>query len=270
MEIYREILKMADRGRAGVLITVIEKKGQGPAVVGKKLLLSDDGMTKGTIGGGELEYEAILKAREVLEQGNHCTQLYDLSGEERAGNHRTLDMLCGGMVTLFFEYIPIAPSVYILGIGHVGKHLLYHMENLDYRVTLMDDRPETVEGVSEECRVIIGDFYEIVRGETIPKETYVVIAGYSHEVDYEILKAVYEAGWRPRYIGLLASSTKSKVIVSKLRDELGSSIDIDRIYSPVGLDIGGRSPEEIAISILSEIQAIRYGKIGNRHLNKLW
>ena len=118
--------------------------------------------------------------------------------------------------------------------------------------------------------MVVGDYREIMSQEIIPADSYVIIAGFNHEEDYEILKALYEAQWKPRYIGLLASRNKGRVIVDKLKKELGPDIDLGILYSPVGLELGGESPGEIAISILSEIQALRHQKNSNKHLSESW
>ncbi|PKM39740.1 MAG: hypothetical protein CVV03_12580 [Firmicutes bacterium HGW-Firmicutes-8] len=117
---------------------------------------------------------------------------------------------------------------------------------------------------------MVGSYPEIINNEIIPDESYVVIAGYSHEVDFEVLRSIFKAKWSPRYIGILASPKKGGVIISKLKEEFGENIDLGKIYSPIGLDIGGESPEEIAISIIAEIQSLRYDKNGNKHLSEKW
>ena len=99
---------------------------------------------------------------------------------------------------------------------------------------------------------------------------YAVIATHSHELDFQILKAILEAGNKPAYIGVIASAKKSAAMVARLKEELASTPDLGNLYMPVGLDIGGQSPDEIAFSILAEIQAHRHGKEGHKHMRGNW
>jgi xanthine dehydrogenase accessory factor len=178
-------------------------------------------------------------------------------------------MICGGRVTLYYEYIPVIPTVYLFGAGHVGTALVNLLKALDYKTILIEDKVDA-ESHLPVHQIRTGNCQEVVRAEKIPADSYVVIAGYSHEVDFDVLKAIYQAGWRPRYIGLLASTRKVRSFIPRLLEEVGEHIDLGILYSPAGLDIGGSSPQEIALSILCEVQSIRYERAGNRHLRELW
>lgn len=252
-QIWEEIGRMYQEGCPGMLITVVDKKGQGPSTVGGKMLLDYQGRISGTIGGGELESMAAAKARELMNLEQHGLECYDLSGEA-GGPAVTLDMVCGGMVTLFYEYLPVAPIVYIMGMGHVSSTLSGLMKSLGWRVSNGDFQSAHFQEMMDQGRADIG--------------CYVLVAGFSHQEDYAILDAIYRAGWQPRYIGLLASRKKHDFIVARLSEELGDAIDLSLLHSPVGLDIGGRQPQEVALSIAAELQAIRYNKAGNRHLSR--
>nr|WP_269206036.1 XdhC/CoxI family protein [Clostridium botulinum] len=261
---------MKEKGQEGVVITVVQRKGHGPANVGKKLLVYSNGEKKGTVGGGELEYLAIEKAKEVMKTKKHCMQSYDFTGKVKAKDAINTDMICGGLVNLYFEYIPISESIYILGAGHVGKCLADVLATLDYKTIVIDDREEIAEEVNKNHKVLVGDYEEEIKRLDIKEGSYIVITGYTHEVDYKILKAVYEKDCKPKYIGMLASRVKGNFIIDKLKDELNKELDLSILHAPIGLDIGGDKPEEIAISILAEIQAIRYDKKGNKHMTQKW
>lgn len=270
IDVYEEIYKMKESGQAGVVVTVVQRKGHGPANVGKKLLVYSNGEKKGTVGGGELEYLAIEKAKEIMNTKNHCMQSYDFTGKIATEEVISTDMICGGLVTLYFEYIPTNPRIYILGAGHVGKCLADALVNLDYKTIVIDDREDIAEDINKGHEVVVGDYAEELKNLNIPKDSYIVITGYTHEVDYKILKAVYEKDCKPKYIGMLSSKTKGSIMINKLKKELNKELDLSMLHAPIGLDIGGDKPEEIAISILSEIQAIRYNKEGNKHMTEKW
>lgn len=268
-DIWEEIIRLKRAAKDSILVTVIDKKGQGPSVVGHKMLVDRQGIVLGSIGGGELEYRAIEKAQELMSNKSHALESYNLSANQ-SGPGKSLNMICGGMITLFFEYLPIRPVLYIMGAGHVGTCLAALMNKLDWQITLLDCRPEITRELADDCRILIGNGAEAIQNEAAPRGCFVLIAGFSHEADYQILKAIYLAEWQPGYIGLLASLKKARMMIEKLQEELGPDIDLSIIRSPVGLDIGGDTPAEIALSITAEIQAVRYGKCKNRHLGKTW
>lgn len=267
-DIYTEILKMRASGQEGVLVTVVDKKGSGPSRVGGKLLLLANGERFGTVGGGELESLALQKATELLTSRSHHLQVLALSGGCHAQGVASTNMQCGGTVTLFFEFLPLSPTIYVFGSGHVGRALLWFLQKLDYQTVLVEANAAANATEIMANQVLAGDYLGVIKQEAIPPASYVVIAGYSHEEDYIILKAICEAGWKPRYIGLLASAAKGKAIISRLQEELGPDLDLSMLYYPVGLDIGGKTPHEIALSIVAEIQALRYHKNQNKHLSR--
>lgn len=158
------------------------------------------------------------------------------------------------------------PHVFIFGAGHVGRCLVDYLQKLNYRITVIDDRAQLVDDLQGACRILTGDYSEIIQREMVPPESFFVIAGYNHDVDYQILRAMYQSGQLPKYIGLLASRRKAALIMSKVREEFGETANLGLVHAPVGLDIGGQSPEEIALSIAAEIQAINYGKKADMHL----
>jgi len=270
IEIYEEILKLKAKGEEGVLVTVVEKEGHGPAVVGSKMLVRPGGQRKGTVGGGALEYAAVKQASLVLREKKGGLKTYLLSPdneiiEDKEKAEKT-GMLCGGTITLFYEYIGSGLRLYIFGAGHVGKALVYHLKNLDYYITLIDNREGMADAVEGAQRRITGDYKTALEGEEVPVGSFFIIASHSHALDYVILKRIYQADWKPKYIGLIASKKKAPVMIDQLKQELGREINLDMLYSPVGLDIGGPSPAEIAISVISELQAVRYGKTGHKHM----
>ncbi|WP_243116353.1 XdhC family protein [Fonticella tunisiensis] len=267
---YEEVCKMKKNRQQGVLITCVDRKGQGPSTVGKKILLYSTGEFKGTIGGGELEYLALQKAKDLLKEQRSTIQSYDFTGGKGKGDSISINMICGGIVTLYFEYIGLRPDVYIFGAGHVGKCISTMLAGLDYRVVIIDDRGQRPENMPENQEFYCGNYSEIIRGLDFGDDCFIVVAAYNHDLEYEVLRGIYEKGCKPSYIGLLASKNKASYMVKRLREELGGELDFGMLYAPVGLDIGGTSPQEIAISIVSEIQALRYKKEGQKHMTADW
>ncbi len=156
--------------------------------------------------------------------------------------------------------------MYLFGGGHVGQALVRQLRNLDYHVTVIDDRPGIERGVSDADRVLIGDYDQALADESVPEGGFFVIATPSHQFDYDVLRRVLTNGWNPRYVGVVASKKKSATFLHDLKADLGADADLSAIYMPIGLDLGGSSADEIAVSIAAEIQAVRYGRGGLRHM----
>jgi xanthine dehydrogenase accessory factor len=226
--IYNEILELSHGKGAGVLVTVVQKTGSGPASAGTKMLVYPDGSILGTVGGGTIEKMTLEKAMTMFKTHENCLEEFTMNEPESRGT--PTGMLCGGSATLFFEYFAPKNHLYIFGAGHVGKALVYHLRNLDYFVTVVVN-------------------------------AYFVIATYQHNYDGLVLNRIYKSGWSPKYVGMVSSRSKQKILLDKLRAEVPDA-NLDNCFIPVGLDIGGGSPDEIALSIIAEIQTVRYGKSG--------
>ncbi len=266
-EIYKKLIELYDTGKPGVLVTVIDKKGFGPAPMGAKMLVWDNGSIAGTVGGGSLEYTAIEKASDVMETEQSVTEEYDLSEKgDVAPDGKELGMVCGGSAKLFYEYIPPKRRVFVIGAGHVGRALIDVLITLPYYIISIDERP----GFQYEKahRHIEGGVKNI---DNVPDGSIFVVAGHSHDIDFEVLewlvRHVKAGDISPMYVGVIASKSKAKTFRNRLIAKYGDIKDLP-LYTPIGLDIGGKTPPEIAISIAAEIQAVVNRKEGNKHMNK--
>jgi xanthine dehydrogenase accessory factor len=280
-EIYEEIIRLKRSGREGVLVTVTDREGHTPADIGAKMLVIPkcseykEFDTIGTVGGGTLEHLAVNYARKVLKFRTSGVNKYVLSRDnEVLTENESLEaqktgMLCGGTASLFFEYIGVREVAVIFGGGHIGSALVGFLKPLNFAITVVDDREEVVSQIDGVDKAVCGKYEEVFGGEGFPDEAFAVICGYSHEKDYVIFRRFFTEGWKPRYIGLLASKPKRDSMFERIRQELGKTPDLSRVYSPVGLNIGGKTPAEIALSVACEIQAIRYGKNDNRFMRDL-
>jgi xanthine dehydrogenase accessory factor len=269
MDVYKEIINLQIQNLPGVIVTVISKSGHGPQVPGAKMLITKN-KTFGTIGGGALEHIAIDEYDKVINRQECYTKKYMLGENNNIIDAVETGMICGGEISLFYECIRTNPSVYIFGAGHVGKAIVHFLRELDYKVTVIDPREninfeqgDKIEFINKDCM----DFIE--RTEDI-ENSFVVITTHSHELDYNVLKKVYESKCEPKYIGLIASKKKSDTIVKRLADELEGKPDLNILYSPIGLKLGGNTPADIGLSIVSEIQALNFKIEGNKHASKNW
>jgi len=267
-EILDRLNEILRSGSCAVLVTIVGVEGSSPARVGGKMLVTHD-ESLGTIGGGALEQAALREASEILISGRSQILEYKLS-EDPVGNDATsIDMLCGGNVKVFFEYIPPRKRLYIWGGGHVGKALAGLMNESGFDITIIDNREVTRDSIRLDCRIVIDDYNSAMEGVSVNPGGYFVIATHEHEYDFTVLKRIYESKWEPAYIGMVASRKKREAIIDKLNVDLEEKPNIDLLYTPAGLDLGGNTPFEIALSIASEIIALSKSKIGHRHLRDL-
>lgn len=266
-DLLKQASELRARGESLVLVTVVEKEGEGPAAVGKKLLVTRHAPPVGTVGGGALEHQAIEKARLLLESGTSCLESYSLDQEQSPEEGTlVLPMICGGKVRLFYEYISGGEPVYIFGGGHVGEALCRQLEPLGYFTRIIDDRKDVLDAMEAGMVRHHASFYDFSREHPMEEQSFVLVCTPSHKHDFQVLRGILERGSNPRYIGVLASQKKKAELLEALRKDFGRDIDLSRLYCPVGLDTGGPSPAEIALSIAAEMQCIRYGKSGMTHM----
>jgi xanthine dehydrogenase accessory factor len=257
LEIMKKTVKLLEEGRRGVLATLVRTEGSTPRKLGARLLVGDDGSLTGTIGGGALEHRVRRRAAEVLDTGS--AELIEADLEEDLG------MQCGGKAWVLLE--PLTPSdrLVILGGGHIGLELCEMGARCGLQVWVLDGR----EGfVTEERFPRATRRLDRLEPETVVedaellgpplRQTYVVIVTHNHALDHALAEKIAPLE-DLRYLGVIGSRRKSAELKEKLRENGVESHLVDRVRSPVGLPLGGKSPGEISLSILSEIQSERRG-----------
>jgi xanthine dehydrogenase accessory factor len=264
--------QLRERGRLA-LATVVEVKGSGPSRVGRRFLLFEDGTFSGTIGGGPFEALVVADAAALFrEEGpGRLIKWYDffereiLSGSER----EPTNMICGGSARVFVELLKAAPSLVILGGGHVGLALARLAPALGYDVTVVDDRREysAPERFPSNVKAL-----QTNRDYDLPPEAlrrgrdrYVAIVTRCWETDLAALRPWLSAEAPPaKYVGLIGSARKVRGVFEKLRGEGVSEERLQRVHAPIGVSVGAVTPEEIAVSILAEMTAVRRGGLPGR------
>jgi xanthine dehydrogenase accessory factor len=265
MKIFDDISRMTNTGRACMLVTAVEKTGAGPVEVGKKMIVCEDGTASGTVGGGALEFHAREKCKKLIGTKQNLLEKYFLNEGEIIEGATTLPMVCGGTVTLFYEYIGPDAYVYIFGAGHVGQATANVLKTMNYHLTVVDDRKAVIDAFRGADRKVNSTFVEYIRSEGIKKGSFVLVCTPSHKHDYNVIEEILEHGFEPEYIGMLCSEEKLKDFMKRVRKKFKNP-DLSNFYSPIGLDTGGGSPEEIAISICAEILAVKNRKAGHNHM----
>lgn len=275
---FQKVLEFHNSGKPSVLLTVIQKNGDGPCSVGAKLLVSNDGSTFGTVGGGNVEFLAIKHALKLFATKKSDLLSFDMNPITPSCEPFDLNqvnelfpltvktgMFCGGSATIFFEYISNSLPTYIFGAGHIGQALCAHLIPLGFSLNLLDSREEYLTPINE-CNNILVDYNDVFQNFQIPKESFVIIATPSHIHDYDVLKAIYKNNYNPTYIGLVASKKKVAILKEKLKEDFGDSIDISNLFMPAGIHTGGNTPHEIAISIIAQMLSVKHSISGNKHM----
>lgn len=260
-DIYKKILELEKTGGNAVLVTVINHSGHSPGKTGAKLLVASTGQLTGTVGGGGLENDAITKSKEILVTKKCTIVHYSFNDNKEIIGEEKLAMLCGGRAELFFEYLGTDANIFIFGAGHIGRAVSIHLKNMNFQTTVIDIRKQETEKITS-CKAITADDYNsYITSSQFPENSFFIVATHSHELDFEVLKALYDADVNPQYIGAVASSKKAAVIKERLIQKCKTESDFSFLYMPVGIKIGGNTPEFIAVSIISELISVFFGKI---------
>ena len=243
--IYEKLVQIQNSNLKAALCTITSAKGSTPRKAGAKMLVYENGRIEGTIGGGALEKAVILQALDILKEKEAKIVKHNLVAD--------LAMCCGGTVELFIEPIMNKKNVYIFGAGHIGKALAKFATELDFSVSLIDERYDAFDGIDiPECKLIQNHHATAIEQLTFNENTYVVILTHDHAYDREILALC--ARRQHAYIGMVGSERKVAVARKNLiASELLNKKEIEEIDMPIGIDIEAITPAEIAISILARL-----------------
>jgi xanthine dehydrogenase accessory factor len=261
-EVFSALATALERGEEVALVTIVSSTGSTPQRVGAKMLVYADGRTVGTIGGGCYENDAFWKARETIKARKPLNVRYELTDDiaEESG------LICGGQMEVFIEPVEPSPDVYIFGAGHVGYFLGRMAHEVGFRVHVVDDREKfaSSERFGDGIDVIVDDIPSWLASHTLPSTGYAVIVTRGHKHDIDALRALIATP--TRYVGLIGSRAKVKRIFDALRAEGTPPDALERVHAPIGLDIGAITPQEIAVSILAELIAVKHGKIAESNI----
>lgn len=273
MNIFEKLAEMKANNQPFVIANVVRTNGSVPGKTGFKMVVDGKGNSFGTVGGGEIEQRTIVECLSRLENGDSGLQEYLLqekAGEKKKiGEAEVVPMMCSGRMWIYYDVNRNRTPVYLFGGGHVGQALAYFLNKLDYHLVLIDNREEFAgENMNPHCHErILSEYPRYANEFTPPAASFVVIMTQGHGFDYDVLKTLYERKLQLKYIGVIASRAKSAGLLKQLRNDFGESVNIANLYTPVGLDIGGSTESEIALSIAAQIQAIRFEKTAN-HLRR--
>jgi len=264
-EVFAAVADALDRGEPAALVTIVAAKGSTPQRVGAKMLVFSDGRIVGTIGGGCYENDAFWKAREAITNRKPQLVHYELDDDFA----QETGLICGGQMDVYIEPIEPSPELYIVGAGHVGFHLARVACEVGFRVHVVDDREKFAnrERFPDAVEIVVEDIPAWIARANLPAHAYAVIVTRGHTNDLEALRAL--APRELRYLGLIGSRAKVARIYEQLLADQTPPDLLKHVHAPIGLDIGAVTPQEIAVSILAELIAVKHGKMANRDAAEL-
>jgi xanthine dehydrogenase accessory factor len=240
-----ELVRISEQGAAAVLATVVEVEGNTGVQPGAKCLVRDDAIVGETVGNAQV-VQAILQ-----ESATHLrAEKSKLAALEAAG----------AKLEVFFEVMPAPPKLIVVGAGHIAVPLVRMAKVLDFYVVVIDDRLlyANRERFPDADEVLVGDMAQMLREMTITPSCYIVLITRGHAYDEHCLRVVLPS--HAKYIGMIGSRRRIKACFQRFRDEDKISEElIEKVYAPIGLDIGTETPAEIALSILGEVIKVRRG-----------
>lgn len=248
-------LRALETGDEAALVTIVSTQGSTPQRVGAKLLVFADGHTVGTIGGGCYENDAAGKAREAIKTRKAGVARYDLSDDVAGEN----GLICGGRMDVFIEPLDPSPRLLVVGAGHVSQHVAGMAAAVGFRVHVLDDREAFAnrDRFPSADEVTVAGIADFMHSADLPASAFVVVVTRGHTHDLAAVRAL--AGRPLRYVGMIGSRAKVARVFEALRAEGVAPDWLDQVHAPIGLQIGAVTPEEIAVSIVAELVAVRRG-----------
>jgi xanthine dehydrogenase accessory factor len=247
-DIFQEISRLRRERRPAALATVVSTKGSTPAKVTARMLILPDGGTVGTVGGGCVEAEVIRSARDVLDTAKPRRLTFHLHGEEA---ERT-GIACGGIIEIMVESLEES-RVVLIGAGHVAQAVGRLASRVDFRVTVVDDRPDFAnrERFPDADEIIVSELSELARNVKVTRNCAVICMTRGHAEDMTALR--FALTTPARYVGVLGSKGKRLQFREALAAEGHGKDEIEAVHMPVGLEIGAETVEEIAVAIVAEL-----------------
>jgi xanthine dehydrogenase accessory factor len=260
VDLFEEIVKMRRAGQRGALATIVHTNGSIPSYESSRMLVRDDGSIAGTIGGGCVEAEVWAAAKEVMHKEAPRKMVFNLNNEATYDN----GLICGGTLEVFVEPILPQPILYLFGAGHVSMAVAKAASAAGFGISVVDDRESFANAerfpMAQEIFTSYEDAFEKIHPNAA---SYLIIVTRGHKEDMRVL------GWAvrtpARYVGMIGSKRKVLSVYRALENDGYRPEEFQRVYAPMGLEIGALSPEEIAISIVAELISIRRNAESGAH-----
>ena len=249
LRVLEVAVQRARCGIRGAMATVVARHGSAPGTPGQKLIATADGSAWGTVGGGAVEREVLASLQAMLEGGRsakHEMRSFRLGAE--------LGMCCGGSLDVLLEPIEALLPLLVVGGGHVASACAPMLARLGFAVTVVDARDAWGrEGRLPGVTCVVGDYDDV--GRSLPVHGGVLVMTHDHALDQEVVEWALKRGFA--FVGGVGSRAKAKRTRDRLAAKGFSEEDQARVRMPIGVDVGARLPEEIAVAIAAEMIAWR-------------
>ncbi len=258
MDIFEELVRLRRRGEKCALATIVQVNGSIPSFESAKMLVREDGSIVGTIGGGCVEAEVWNAAREVMDSEKPRSLNFNL-GQDAAYDN---GLICGGQLSVFVEPVVPAPRAFVFGGGHISKSISKVAAVAGFGSVIVDNREQFAnrERFPDAEEVFAEEYEAVFPRLEINSSSYLVIVTRGHRDDMRVLR--WAVTTPARYIAMIGSKRKTIAVVKELEKEGVPREAFDRLFAPMGLEIGAITPEEIAISVVAEMIAVRRAPAG--------
>ncbi len=253
MSIYEQAVALENEGTAFVLVTLVEAVGSTPQDAAAKMIVTAEGLHRGTVGGGRVEAAALKVAAEMLGAADAKPRFvsWTLKGD--------IGMTCGGSVKFYFEpHFGAGPwDIVVFGAGHVAQALIPVLVPLPVRITCIDSRPEWLGRLPKASNLVpILSEAPADLVPSLPGRSFLVVMTMGHTTDRPILRRALTEKNFP-FIGVIGSDAKAEILRRELIAEGVMPEQAARFVCPVGLDFGTNHPHEIALSIAGQLLSER-------------
>jgi xanthine dehydrogenase accessory factor len=252
LDLFEEIVRLRRAGQRAALATIVHTNGSIPSYESSRMLVREDGSISGTIGGGCVEAEVWAAAKEVMQKEAPRKMVFSLNNDASYDN----GLICGGTLEIFVEPILPQPVVILFGGGHISTAVAKSASAAGFGICVVDDRDSFANSerfpMAQEILTSFDDAFDKLKPCA---SNYLVIVTRGHKEDMRVL--AWAVRTDARYVGMIGSRRKVLSVYKALEKEGFRPEEFERVFAPMGLDIGALSPEEIAISIVGELIAVR-------------
>jgi xanthine dehydrogenase accessory factor len=250
MFLFDMIIEKLKKREPIALVTVISTKGSTPRKAGAKMLVGREGLVAGSIGGGHFEHKILSETLSFLDQGGFHRRTFHLS--------RDLAMCCGGTMEVSMDVFSPSPRLFIFGAGHIAREMAPLGQKLDFETYVLDEREDFLKSEHfAEGIQLLDDMQAFRREVPLEKGDCCLVMTSDHQLDQKIIEMIL-SGPLPGFIGLIGSASKWAKFKKRLEHKKFPLKKIETVTCPVGLDLGGQGPMEIALSIAAQLVKRRY------------
>ncbi|WP_452221784.1 xanthine dehydrogenase accessory protein XdhC [Lacinutrix salivirga] len=249
------LLKFSTEQQPIALVTVTKCLGSTPCVVGSRMIVTKDKEIFGTIGGGKLEFKAIDEAIIAIAENKIIESTYTLGPE--------FEQCCGGKVEFIIEPMNQSPELFLFGAGHIGIEIVKLLIDTPFKVHLIDSRTNWFTNLELDESITTHqtnetDFKTFKDAVKWGENCYVLVLTHNHAIDFDIIAMALQN--ETKFLGLIGSKTKKVRFNNMLVNEMNIAEGMQNVVCLIGLDIGGYTPKEIAISVVAQLLKVHYNK----------